>query len=106
LPSAPERAALKERLTARLELSKKYERKITRVKSKIGLTAVYKAWDKLTDQRLDLEQQILSARCAARSDFVVKLAIYDCHCRDGCDAEATIEDFRRLLDAPADYGGV
>jgi hypothetical protein len=80
LPLSPKRTALKERLTARLELSQKYERKIKRTKSKIGLTAAYKALDKLTAQQLDLEQQIMSTRCAARSDFAVKLAIYDLHC--------------------------
>jgi len=90
MPLPPERMALKERLTARLELSQKYERKIKRTKSKIGLTAAYKALDKLTAQQLDLEQQIMSTRCAARSDFAVKLAIYDLHCRDDVDAEAIL----------------
>jgi hypothetical protein len=92
---------LKERLTARLELSQKYERKIKRTKSKIGLTAAYKALDKLTAQQLDLEQQIMSTRCEARSDFDVKLAIYDLHCRDDVDAETIIDDLRYLLETPA-----
>jgi hypothetical protein len=106
LPLPAAKVALKERLTERLELSQKYERKIKRAKSKIGLTAAYKALDKLTATQLDLEQQIMSEPCTARSDFDVKLAIYDLHCRDENDAEAIIEDLRRLLDAPADYGGV
>jgi hypothetical protein len=101
LPLPPAKVALKERLTARLELSEKYERKIKRTKSKIGLTAASKELDKLTARQLDLEQQIMSTRCAARSDFAVKLAIYDLHCRDDVDAESIIDDLRCLLDAQA-----
>jgi hypothetical protein len=36
-----------------------------------------------------------------RSDFAVKLAIRDLHCRDGVDAKAIIDDLRYLLETPA-----
>jgi hypothetical protein len=77
LPLSPELAALRELQTARLELSRKYEREIRRVKSKIGLTAANKKLDKLCHQQIDLEDQIMSARCTTRSDFAIKIAIYD-----------------------------
>jgi hypothetical protein len=77
-------------VTAHLELSQKYERKIKRTKSTIGLTAAYKALDNLTARQLDLEQQIMSTRCAARSDFTVKLAICDLHGRDDSDAASAM----------------
>jgi hypothetical protein len=47
------------------------------------------------------ENQIMSARCTTRSDFAVKLTIYDFHGRDGVDAESIIEDFRRAIEVPA-----
>ena len=66
--------------------------KITRGEGNIGTYAKtpqsYRKW-------------IMSTRCAARSDFAVKLAIYDLHCRDDVDAEAIIDDLRYLLETPA-----
>jgi hypothetical protein len=101
VPLPPAKVGLKERLTSRLELSKKYERKIKRVKSKIGLTAADKKLEKLTKQQLDLEDQIMSSPCTTRSDFAAKLAIYDFHGCDGVDAESIIQDFRRAIEVPA-----
>jgi hypothetical protein len=108
MPLLSAKVALKERLTSHLALSKKYERKIKRVKSKIGLIAANKKLEKLTKQQLALEDQIMSARCTTRSDFAAKLAIYDFHGRDGVDAESIIRDFRDSIEAiasatPADF---
>jgi hypothetical protein len=66
--------ARRDGLAARLELSKKYERKIKRVRREIGLSALERHSNKLGDRRYDLDGRILNTPATSRP-FAAKLSI-------------------------------
>jgi hypothetical protein len=55
---------------------------------------------KLCQQQIEFEEQIMSTRCATRSDFAIKLSIYDFHGLDDVDAERIMRDFRQSVEVP------
>ncbi len=94
--------ALRDRLAARLKLSQSYERKIARLKKKIGLRQVEDKLDKLIDQQDALEHLIISSPASARCDFAIKLAIVKRF--DGTyGTDEVLRDMQRLVDAPSAF---
>jgi hypothetical protein len=99
-----DQAPLRARLTARLDLSRRYEAEITRIKKQLGLAALEKKIDKLCNRQIALEDQILASRSTLRSDLTIKLAIYDDQRGyESCAADSIIRDLRKLVGEPAAF---
>ena len=54
--------ALRDRLAARLKLSKQYMRKWRRVQAKVGVTALQDKMEKMTERQCAIEERILTRR--------------------------------------------
>lgn len=102
LPLSKRQLALRERLKARLKLSRSYERKIGRISAELGLPVLEKRSDKLIDRQVSLEGRILSTQATLRCDFAIKLAINK-HYNDGCGADEIARDLQRLVDLPGAF---
>lgn len=99
LPLSQEQLALRERLKARLEFSRAYERKIKRVSRKIGLSPLEKKIDRLIKAQNKLDHQILSLSPMTASDFEVKIAIWREWGGEAWVAGEIISDLEGLIDA-------
>jgi hypothetical protein len=91
-----DKEALRDRLVARLKLSKQYMRKWRRVQAKAGVTALYEKMDAATSYQGDLEERISRAKPVTRADMARKLALYD-HYKREFYGEEIIRDMRKLF---------
>ena len=91
-----DQAALVERLTARLRLSERYQRKLRRVQETVGWTAIVEKMDKVADRQSTIEGRIASAKLVTRSDMARKLALYDDYDGEFYGKEI-VRDLRRLF---------
>lgn len=92
----PEKAALHDRLAARLVLSEAHVSERERVSDEIGLTAIYKKMDKVADQWSSIELRIEAARPKSISDLRLKLELYDNNPSDKF-AQYLLRDMRKAL---------
>jgi hypothetical protein len=98
-PLTGARAALRDRIAARLELSRGYRQMEDDLSDKIGLTAINEKMDNIATRQCDAENRILKMKSTSRSDIAIKLAIYDAQDRDNWVAGQLVPDLRRLVDA-------
>jgi hypothetical protein len=91
-----DKEALRDRLVARLKLSKQYMRKLRRVEAKVGVTALYDKMEKVVDRQAAIESRIVSAKPMTRGDMARKLALYD-HYKFEFYSEEIIRDLRKLF---------
>ena len=101
-PLTEKQIARRERLEARLELSRRYEEQIGRLRHQIGLTAAERECDRLCERLSRIEERILATPAVTRSDFAVKLTINQYH-GDNFAADDIIRDIRRMVAAPQDF---
>jgi hypothetical protein len=95
---APARAR-RERLLARLELSREYERKMEKIDGQLGLTRLNnKLENQLWPRLSDLERRIYSAPAVTRADLAAKLALYDADTRHDWLVKMLLRDLRRLAE--------
>ena len=94
-----EELALQERLRARLELSRRYERKMKRVKRDIGLAAAERKRDRVCSRQVNIQNRILRMPAATRRDLAIKVKIFE-HYDDGNGADEIVRDVRRLIVMP------
>lgn len=85
-----------DRLTARLRLSERYQRQWKRVKTRVGLTAIYEKMDASSNYQGDLEERISAAKPVTRADVAKKLALYD-HYDGEFYGKEIVRDLRRLF---------
>lgn len=102
-PFTDEQLALRDRLAARLELSRRYERKLKRVKKEIGLAAAEKKRDATCARQVDLDNKIVRMPATARRDLGIKLTIYKEYCTDMGEQEI-MRDLERLTKHPNGLG--
>lgn len=96
-PLSEEEEMLRNRLLARLKLSKEYEQKFKQVRDEIGLTAVTDKIENSILPRLgQIERRIYSTPAVTQSDLKRKLAIYDTDELDEYTAKRLLRDLRRL----------
>ncbi len=78
-----------------------YEKERRRLEDEIGLSEIEKKQERIGNRQVNIEQRILSARPAKRSDITLKFAIHD-EQYDGSSycPPALLRDLRRLLDKP------
>ncbi|MGB9390590.1 MAG: hypothetical protein WCB70_11490 [Xanthobacteraceae bacterium] len=98
-PFTEEQLALRDRLAARLELSRRYERKLKRMKRQIGLAAAERNRDNACDRQVKLNNKILDVPTMSRRDLAIKLAIYKDYQED-IGAEEILRDVERLVREP------
>jgi hypothetical protein len=97
-PMSEEDVALRDRLLARLELSREYERQMEKVDGQLGLARLNKKLENRVWPRLnDLERRIYSAPAVTQSDLNIKLALYDKDEPCAWTAERLFRDFRRVV---------
>jgi hypothetical protein len=94
--SAVNAAALRNRLVARLKLSKQYQRLLRRVQDKVGRTALVDKMEKVTDRQTAIESRIASAKPVTRGDMARNLALYD-HYKREFYGEEIIRNLRKLF---------
>lgn len=104
LPLSTEELALRDRLTARLDLSLRYERKIKRTEREIGLAGVQKRIAQLCKQQIQIDKRIMAQRATTRPAFAIKLAIWRDYGEDYEEAEAIVRDVQFLVDLPGAFG--
>jgi hypothetical protein len=90
------RLALQERLRARLQLSRHYERKMKRVKRDIGLAAAERTRDRVCSRQVNIENRILGMPAMTPRDFAIKIKIYEHHDRY-IGADEIVRDVQRLV---------
>jgi hypothetical protein len=98
-PFTEEQLARRDRLAARLELSRRYERKLKRMKRQIGLAAAEKKRDAMCARQVDLYNEILDMPATTRRDLAIKLAIYKDYQED-IGAEDILRDVERWVRQP------
>jgi len=98
-PFTEEDVALQERLRARMELSRRYERKMKRVSHEIGLTAAERRRDRACSRQVKIDNKIIRIPASSRRDLAVKLEIFDHYERD-MGADEIVRDVRRLIVMP------
>ena len=104
LPLTEKQIACRDRLAARLELSRQYQHKIKRVQGKIGLTAINRKIDRLLKLEGSLADRILAIRATTRSDFAAKIAIYEQYAGDGRASDSLVRDLQRMIAIPSEFG--
>jgi hypothetical protein len=87
-------AAKVERLAARLRLSERYERKLKRVREKVGGHALSDKMDRIAERRCTIEGRIASAKPVTRGDMARKFALYD-HYNGEFYGPEIVRDLRR-----------
>lgn len=102
-PVTEEQMGLRERLKKRLELSRQYEEQKDRMSDRIGLTAAEERVDRACSRQARLFNKILRLPATTRSDFKIKLAIYERWGEDIATAELILRDVKRLVKAPQDF---
>lgn len=105
LPLSTEKTGLRDRLSARLDLSTKYERKIKRTRKEIGLAAAAKEVDRLYGLLIQLDKRIMSQKATTRPTFAIKLAIWRNYGEDIEEAESIVRDVQYLVELPGAVGG-
>lgn len=101
-PFSEEQLALRDRLAARLELSRRYERKLKRMKRQIGLAAAEKKRDAMCARQVELYNEILDMPVTTRRDLAIKFAIYKDY-REDIGAEEILRDVERLVRQPESF---
>ena len=100
-PISEQDIARRARLTARLELSRQYEKEKDQIAREIGLT---KLNQKIEDQILPrlgrIEERIYSTPAVTQSDLRRKVAVYDLDELCEYTAKRLLRDLRRLAKAP------
>jgi len=94
-----EDVALQERLRARMELSRRYERKMKRVSHEIGLTAAERRRDRACSRQVKIDNKIIRIPASSRRDLAIKIEIFDHYERD-MGADEIVRDVRRLIVMP------
>ena len=100
-----ERAALRDRLEARMKLSEDYEEQKTWLRKQLRWPELIKRQEKISSREAAIEARIEAARPMTRADLELKLAMYDNNSHE-VFADYLIRDFRRLLDQPQAYAMV
>jgi hypothetical protein len=98
-PFTEEQLALRDRLATRLDLSRRYERKLKRMKQQIGLAAAERKRDSACDHQARLYNKILEMPVVSRRDLAIKLAISKDY-GDDVGAEEIVRDVERLVRQP------
>jgi hypothetical protein len=97
-PISEQDIARRDRLIARLELSRQYEKKKDKIYRELGLKKLdRKIEDQLLPRLSKIETRIYSARAATQADLYRKLAVYDSDDNSEFVAERLRYDFRRLV---------
>jgi len=90
--------ALRDRLGARLKLSKEYEQKIRGLQREVGLTQLEQKIENRILPRLSaIQRRIFAEPAATQTDLRVKLALYEAEAEYELSAEELLRDFRRVV---------
>jgi hypothetical protein len=97
-PFTEEDLALRDRLAARLDLSRRYEREMKQMKRKIGLAQAERKRDRACGRWCKITAEIFRTPAANSGDLAIKIAIYESFDRDA-GGDEIVSDVQRLLKA-------